>query len=112
MGMVAGLSVPHERDVKSLDIGNLRLTAAAIVAECIRQDILARRGKFGGTHILPSGPDHALLAVLLEEVGEVARELNEGLMRESGVDKDKLLRELIQVGACAAAWATALESPQ
>ena len=112
MSMVAGLRVPHERDVKPLSFRNLRLTADAIVGECIRQDILARSGKFGGLHILPSGPDHARLAVLLEEVGEVARELNEGLMRESGVDKDKLVRELIQVGACAAAWATALESPQ
>ena len=46
-----------------------------------------------------------------EEVGEVARELNEQFMSAAGVDRDALVKELVQVGACAVAWATALESP-
>lgn len=106
------ITIADVDDVEPLDIDNLQVSAAACVAEVMRQDSLARRNKFGGTHILPSGPDHARLAVLMEEVGEVARELNEGLMRTAGLDRDALVKELIQVGACAIAWATALESPR
>ncbi len=45
--------------------------------EIDRQDVLARTGKFHGTHILPGGPDHDRLGVLAEEAGEVARAINE-----------------------------------
>lgn len=93
--------------VKPLNHQNLTLTATAVVAEVIRQDVLARQGRFGGTHILPSGPDAARLSVLTEEVGEVAKEINEAFAGNG--DKDKLVKELIQVAACAIAWATALE---
>lgn len=75
--------------------------------EIFRQDQLARAGKFGGTHVLPSGPDFARLAVLTEEVGEVARELNEALIRGDR-DLPKLYAELVQVAACAVSWGTAL----
>mgnify|MGYP003395489311 CR=1 FL=1 len=104
------ITVPNISEVKALAFENLRVTADAIIGEVLRQDTLARRGKFGGTHILPSGPDHARLAVLMEEVGEVARELNEALIKGT-LNKPALVKELIQVGACAAAWATALETP-
>jgi hypothetical protein len=103
------MTIAHVDEVAALSIDNLMLTANAAVAEVLRQDTLARTGKFGGTHILPSGPDHARLAVLMEEVGEVSRELNEALSR-GHTDKDHLVTELIQVAACAIAWATALES--
>lgn len=101
------ISVPDVSTVKALELSKIQVTCDAILAEVLRQDILARRGKFGGTHILPSGPDHARLGVLIEEVGEVARELNEALIKGQ-LDKDALVKELVQVGACAAAWATAL----
>ena len=45
------------------------------------------------------------LAILVEEVGEVAHELT---YDQSG-DRDKLVRELIQVAAMAASWVEFLE---
>ena len=80
-----------------------------VVAEIHRQDRLARAGKFGGTHILPGGPDLARLGVLTEEVGEVAKEVNEAEMgNRDDDDHPELYKELIQTGASAVAWATAL----
>ena len=112
MEMTTGyMTTPSVKDVKALDHDNIRLTCDTVFAEVLRQDVLARAGKFGGTHILPGGPDHARLAVLTEEVGEVARELNEALI-QGHLARDALVKELVQVGACAVAWATALESGQ
>lgn len=45
------------------------------------------------------------LAVLLEEVGEVAREFNEARSAHRSVDLRLLYSELIQTAAMAAAWA-------
>ncbi len=45
--------------------------------EIDRQDVLARTGKFHGTHILPGGPDHDRISVLGEHVGEDNNALNE-----------------------------------
>lgn len=99
------------KDVPALKIHNIEVTLSAVLGEILRQDALARSGRFGGTHILPSGPDEARLCVLVEEVGEVAHELNEALSRGSlgEAGKDALVKELVQVAACAVAWATALE---
>lgn len=66
--------------------------------------------------------DMTRLSVLVEEVGEVAREFNEarhrvadGLLpqsaRERCLDLDALRKELIQVAAMAGAWADALPQP-
>ena len=101
------IEVAKVEDVPRLSEATVQRALDDVDAEIARQDALARRGKFGGTHILPSGPDHARLAVLVEEVGEVARELNEALIRGQN-DLDHLRTELIQVGACAVAWAAAL----
>ena len=100
--------VPNVKDVSPLDHVNVQVTLGAVYAEICRQDVLARSGKFGGTHILPSGPNLARFGVLGEEVGEVGRECNEQLMGR--YDKENLVKELVQVAACAVAWATALES--
>ena len=76
-----------------------------VAAEIDRQDHLARAGKFGGTHILPGGPDADRLGVLVEEVGEVAKEVNEEKMGQG--EPGKKYDELVQTAACAVAWATA-----
>ena len=81
--------------------------AGQIINEIERQDDLARAGKFGGTHALPGGPDEARLRVLVEEVGEVAKELNE-IDQGNSNRGDALLAELIQTAACAGAWAAAI----
>lgn len=102
------LDLPSHIEVSPLPHDSIRVTLDAVFAEILRQDVLARAGKFGGLHILPSGPDHARLAVLTEEVGEVARELNETLMGRASPE-GALVKELIQVAACAVAWATAID---
>jgi len=94
--------------IKPLQVNVIEEVLAAVMEEILRQDILAREGKFGGTHVLPGGPDDARLRVLVEEVGEVARELNEmdqGNSRERPTGK--LLDELIQTAACSVSWAAA-----
>lgn len=48
---------------------------------------------------------HERLAILMEEVGEVAHELT----YDQDGDRDKLVKELIQVAAMAATWVEHLE---
>lgn len=48
------------------------------------------------------------LAILVEEVGEVSKEFNEARHDARPLDLYRLRKELIQVGAMAAAWADAV----
>jgi hypothetical protein len=52
--------------------------------------------------------DYARLAILMEEVGEVACEFNEALQGDRYVDLPALRAELIQVTAMAGAWADSI----
>lgn len=51
--------------------------------------------------------DYARLAILTEEVGEVAREFNEAEIHGGNLDQPALRAELVQVAAMATAWADA-----
>ena len=55
--------------------------------------------------------DLTRLAILIEEVGEVAKEFNEARHDGRDVDPLALRKELIQTAAMAIAWADALPSP-
>ncbi len=77
-----------------------------IADERARQERLATEGRFEWTCSDPSVPDEARLAVLVEEVGEVARSVLGGM---GAVHDGGLLRvELVQVAAVACAWLEAL----
>lgn len=93
--------------IKPLQVGVIEEVLAAVMEECLQQDVLAREGKFGGTHVLPGGPNDARLRVLTEEVGEVARELNE--TDQGKATPGQLLKELIQTAACAVSFAAAIK---
>ena len=86
-----------------------------IIAERRRQEELAKAGKLPFTcadPLLDSGGDHALkMAVLMEEVGEVAKEVYERSVYEVEEEDPnaKLRTELVQVAAVAVAWLEALE---
>lgn len=54
----------------------------------------------------PATPDAYRLGVLVEEVGEVAKEVHEG--SAATVDEHRLYDELVQVAAVATAWAEGL----
>jgi hypothetical protein len=98
-------AVPH---IPPLAKESIWLASSEVRREVHRQDDLARAGKFGGTHIMPGGTDDARLRVLVEEVGEVAIELNEADI--AGVSRtDDLRKELVQVSAVALAWVAAID---
>lgn len=73
-------------------------------------DERARAHAKHGSRSMESLPAVALrrLAILLEEVGEVAKEFNDADVENRGVDLPKLRAELIQVSAMAGAWADVL----
>ncbi len=96
-------------DVGATNPDDIQLTLSAVFAECMRQDALARMGRFNGTHILPSGPDAARLAVTAEEFGEVAKEVTDAMMGKKTGYKDDLVKELLQLAACCVVWATCAE---
>jgi NTP pyrophosphatase (non-canonical NTP hydrolase) len=54
--------------------------------------------------------DYARLAILMEEVGEVAREFNEAIQNKRFIDVDALRTELVQVTAMAGAWVDAIDA--
>lgn len=71
-----------------------------------RQEALKASGRFAHTCADPEMDELERLAVLLEEVGEVARALNES----HGIVQ--LERELCQVAAVAVAWLEGLSSAE
>ena len=73
-----------------------------------RQNELKRAGKFAYTCADKEMLQPERLAVLAEEFGEVAHEVNEGIGGRK-VDIAKLRKELIQVGAVCVAWVEALD---
>lgn len=92
--------------IPPLEKESLKTSADWVIHEVERQDNLARAGKFGGTHILPGGPNADRLGVLVEEVGEVAEALNELRMGRGSIND--LEDELRQTAACALAWMAAI----
>ncbi len=68
--------------------------------ERLRQQMLVELGRIPFHCAMPDISGEAKLAVLVEEVGEVARALN---------DRTELVEELIQVAAVALAWIESLE---
>lgn len=103
------LEIEDVEHVPKLSAEILKHVMVRVVQEVSRQDELARAHKFGGTHILPGGPDHARLGVLGEEFGEVCRVLNEAVIQPHPSYRENLYKELIQTAACAVAWAVAID---
>lgn len=75
-----------------------------ISAERARQELLKRKGRFKFTCADPEMTDYDCLAVLTEELGEVARAVQERSGAVSDVHLLDLKRELVQVAAVAVAW--------
>lgn len=104
--------------IPPLSPDTLRGVAVMVLNEIDRQDFLAREGKFGGTHILPGGPDPKRMMVLTEEMFEamlitamerVSQSMMAGLRPDGGYGRSEALKEeLVQVAACATAWVAAI----
>jgi len=80
------------------------LTLSSVQAEAVRAHVL-----HGRNSMLYRYQSHERrLAILTEEVGEVAKELNEGHINGQ-LNRSDLVKELIQVAAMALTWVEALE---
>ena len=79
------------------------------VAEAVELERWRQERKFPGD-LSGALPDAGKLAILVEEVGEVANELNERRLgnQTNSVTEQNLFEELIQVSAVASAWAESL----
>ena len=97
--------VPHIPPFKAETVEQVALL---VVAEINRADQLARGGRFGGTHIMPGGPDPDRMNVLVEEVGECAKAMNEIRMGTGATRDRELLTEVIQTAAVASVFAAAI----
>lgn len=85
-------------------------TVRADIFDEVRAERARAHAKHGDTSMESSAPDTLRrLAILTEEVGEVAKEFNDAEHDGRSVDQTKLRKELIQVAAMAAAWADACE---
>lgn len=73
-----------------------------------RQERLRLEGKFKHTCASLEMSPEAKFTVLGEEVGEVVREVTEGVIDPSRIDRNKLLQEVVEVAAVATAWAESL----
>jgi hypothetical protein len=83
------------------------LTLSAVQAEATRAHLLHGDNSMLGAAVTESDR----MAILTEEVGEVARELNEDRLGNIPPDdwRDRRVKELIQVAAMALTWVEALE---
>lgn len=83
-----------------------RLCALSDIFGEIAAERIRAHEKHGDTSMESSAPDTLRrLAILTEEVGEVAKEFNDAEHDGRPVDLVRLRKELIQVAAMAAAWA-------
>ena len=55
--------------------------------------------------------DHEFLAILVEEVGDVADALNERMLKNADATDEHLAHEIVQVMAVAGAWLLRLPDP-
>lgn len=97
--------------MKSLPVldDNQIQTLTLIVQERLRQEKLKKEGRF--KHSLADVPgltDPEKLAILMEEVGEVARAVSEARGNVNDKHNNDLLDELTQVAALCMAWMEAL----
>ena len=93
--------------LQSTGLALSELTLRAIQAEATRAHL-----RHGEHSMLAAGTDERRMRIALEEFGEVARELNDAEIEERPVDRDKLVKELIQCSAMFASWVEYLEGKQ
>lgn len=75
------------------------------VSDCIREERINQNAKWG----IQRHEMGKWLAILVEEVGEVAQAMQNGMTSEKETDAHDLYKEIIQVAAVAAAMAEQLK---
>lgn len=83
-----------------------KLPLSPLTLDAVQAEAISAYAKHGSMSLLnPNTPVHLKLAALMEEVGEVAHELTYDVED----NKDKLVKELLQVAAVALSWVECLE---
>lgn len=95
---------------------NPALERGIIAPEFIYAELAAERARAHAKHGATSMESYPVddlnrLAILTEELGEVAMEFNEARHDDRPVDLTRLRKELLQTAAMATAWADAIEAP-
>jgi NTP pyrophosphatase (non-canonical NTP hydrolase) len=93
------MAIPLERGVMEMSYSPLVVTDNTL--EAIRVEAIKAHEKHGVNSMLYADYDRAY-AILAEECGEVAHELNDAICENRNVNHQKLIAELIQVAAMAA----------
>lgn len=84
--------------------GATDIVLALVAAERERQEVLKRSGRFKHTCADTGLTDAQKLCILTEELGEVARAVQEAADTAGDKHGKDLMEELVQVAAVAVAW--------
>lgn len=87
-----------------------RIVLEDIRKERLRQEILKSEGRFKYTCADPEMTHMERLAVIAEEFGEAAHEVNETISGHHEMHVTNLRKELIQIAAVACAWVEAIDN--
>lgn len=87
-----------------MDVDLTSIVLADIARERTRQELLKYEGRFKHTCADPEMSHNQCLAVVMEELGEAAHELNEAYDAAPAGWDDRLRDELVQTAACIVAW--------
>lgn len=95
--------------------GNPGLFGTEVLSEAILSDIsdeANRAHDMHGSQSMLYGDDNKSLRIMVEEVGECSREMNELALGNKGVESYNrdLRKELIQVSAMAATWVAKIDN--
>lgn len=111
MSQNAGSGEPGAESAAKSSVDQRIMIFWAIREERLRQERLCREGKFAHTCADLNWDADRKLGVLMEEVGEVAKVLNEVPVWRpmNNADRKVLREELIQVAAVAVAWVESID---
>lgn len=104
IGVITGVLARHSAEPALTERQKLRGIYAEVAAE--RERAHSKHGA-ASMEAQPAA-DLMRLPILMEEVGEVAKEFNDARCEDGAVDLYKLRKELIQTAAMATAWADAI----
>lgn len=100
----------YSSDIPKLAPTGVKLLLSGLTLDAIQAEATRAHLRHGEHSMLGQAvTDDRRLSILTEEVGEIARELNDAAIEGRPVNRDQLVKELIQAGAMCASWVEALE---
>ena len=96
--------------MSSLSTESFQKAVGRIGDECRKQELFKLAGRFAHSCADVGVSDFERLAILAEEFGEVAHEVNETIGGHAPLNREKLRKELVQVAAVCVAWLQGLDA--